>query len=176
LQFELEDFDIYTNCSLGVYEASTGTLRYHTTLVAAGSHDVSNPAVPLVKKKFDYIALYFPNRQHYILYEMNFWIISSVILLIVLIICGSSLYFFYRQKSLNEIQKDFVNNFTHEFKTPVAVINLAAEVLANPSIAQKPEKLEKYAAIVQYQGKYLQEQIERLLRHAHAETHALHLY
>ena len=123
LQFELEDFDIYTNCSLGVYEASTGTLRYHTTLVAAGSHDVSNPAVPLVKKKFDYIALYFPNRQHYILYEMNFWIISSVILLIVLIICGSSLYFFYRQKSLNEIQRDFVNNFTHEFKTPVATLD-----------------------------------------------------
>ena len=176
LQFELEDFDIYTNCSLGVYEASTGTLRYHTTLVAAGSHDVSNPAVPLVKKKFDYIALYFPNRQHYILYEMNFWIISSVILLIVLIICGSSLYFFYRQKSLNEIQKDFVNNFTHEFKTPVATLALAAETLENRSIIEKPEKLFTYAGIVKYQSDYLNKQIEKLLRFAHIESGKLHLH
>src|SRR5438477_671396 len=176
LQFELEDFDIYTNCSLGVYGASTGTLRYHTTLVAAGSHDVSNPAVPLVKKKFDYIALYFPNRQHYILYEMNFWIISSVILLIVLIICGSSLYFFYRQKSLNEIQRDFVNNFTHEFKTPVATLALAAETLENKSIIEKPEKLFTYAGIVKYQSDYLNKQIEKLLRFAHIESGKLHLH
>jgi two-component system phosphate regulon sensor histidine kinase PhoR len=106
---------------------------------------------------------------------MNFWIISSIILLIVLILLGSSIYYLYRQKFLNEIQKDFVNNFTHEFKTPVSVINLAAEVLTNPATAQRPEKLARYAAIVQYQGKYLQEQIERLLRHAYSESNLLHL-
>src|SRR4029078_8710503 len=76
---------------------------------------------------------------------------------------------------LNEIQKDFVNNFTHEFKTPVSVINLAAEVLTNPGISDKPYKLSRYAAIVQHQGHYLQEQIERLLRHAYSESNLLHL-
>jgi two-component system, OmpR family, phosphate regulon sensor histidine kinase PhoR len=106
---------------------------------------------------------------------MNFWIISSIVLLLVLILLGSSIYYLYRQQFLNEIQKDFVNNFTHEFKTPVSVINLAAEVLTNPATTQRPEKLARYAAIVQYQGNYLQEQIERLLRHAYSETNLLHL-
>jgi two-component system phosphate regulon sensor histidine kinase PhoR len=106
---------------------------------------------------------------------MNFWIVGSVFLLIVLILFSGSLYYFYRQKFLNETQKDFVNNFTHEFKTPVSVINLAADVLARPEIIKRPEKLNQYAAIVQYQGKHLQNQIEKLLRYAHAETNLLHL-
>jgi two-component system phosphate regulon sensor histidine kinase PhoR len=107
---------------------------------------------------------------------MNFWLISSAVLLIVLVLFGGSLYYFYRQKFLNETQKDFVNNFTHEFKTPVAVINLAAEVLENPEISKKPERLSKYAGIVKYQGKYLQNQIERLLRYAYSESNHLHLH
>lgn len=175
LQFELEDFDIYTNCSLGVYEAASNQFRYHTTLLSAGTHDRAYHRVPFLKRKYDYIALYFPNRQQYILYEMNFWIISSIILLIVLIICGGSLYFFYRQKTLNEIQREFVQNFTHEFKTPVATLALAAETLENKNIIDKPEKLATYAGIVKYQSAYLNKQIEKLLRFAHIESGRLHL-
>ncbi|HET9824972.1 MAG TPA: HAMP domain-containing sensor histidine kinase [Chitinophagaceae bacterium] len=175
LQFELEDFDIYTNCSIGLYDAAAGAFKYNTTLLSAGTHDRSNPKVPLLKKKYDYLALYFPNRRQWVLYEMNFWIISSVILLIVLIICGGSLYFFYRQKSLNEIQKEFVQNFTHEFKTPVATLALAAETLESKNIIEKPEKLATYAGIVKYQSDHLSKQIEKLLRFAHIESGRLHL-
>src|SRR5581483_7822193 len=74
-----------------------------------------------------------------------------------------------------ELQKDFVNNFTHEFKTPVAVLNLASEVLDNPDITKKPDRLSKYAAIVKYQSKHLQNQIERLLKYAYSESHHLQL-
>ncbi len=175
LQFDLEDFDIYTNCSIGVYKSASNNYIYNTMLLSAGAHDRSNPSIPLLKRKYDYIALYFPNRQKYILYEMNFWILSSIILLIVLIICGGSLYFFYRQKSLNEIQKDFVQNFTHEFKTPVATLALAAETLENKNIIEKPEKLATYAGIVKYQADYLRKQIEKLLKFAHTESGKLHL-
>jgi two-component system phosphate regulon sensor histidine kinase PhoR len=101
--------------------------------------------------------------------------VSSIILLVVLIICGGSLYFFYRQKSLNEIQKDFVQNFTHEFKTPVATLALAAETLENKTIIEKPEKLATYAGIVKYQADYLHKQIEKLLKFAHTESGRLHL-
>jgi len=175
LQFELEDFDIYTNCSIGLFEAKADTFKYNTTLLSAGTRDRSNPAVPLLKRKYDYLALYFPNRRQYVIYEMNFWIISSVILLIVLIIFGGSLYFFYRQKSLNEIQKEFVQNFTHEFKTPVATLALAAETLENKHIVEKPDKLATYAGIVKYQSDHLSKQIEKLLRFAHTESGRLHL-
>jgi two-component system phosphate regulon sensor histidine kinase PhoR len=176
LQSELEDENIFTDCYIGMYDSAKKKYVYTAYLPSATAANKEKIVLPEPHQDFNYLALYFPHRQRYILSLMNFWIIGSVSLLIVLILFSSSLYYFYRQKFLNEIQKDFVNNFTHEFKTPVSVINLAAEVLANPGIAQKPEKLEKYASIVKYQGKYLQEQIERLLRHAHAETHALHLY
>ena len=97
--------------------------------------------MPVVSKDFDHIVLYFPNRRQYILSKMDYWIISSAFLAIVLILFGGSLYYFHRQKFLNETQKDFIHNFTHEFKTPVAVISLAADVLKNPAITEKPEKL-----------------------------------
>ncbi len=175
LQFELEDFDVYTNCSIGVYDSAINNYKYSAILLSAGTQDKSNPAIPLLKRNHDYLSLYFPNRQRYILYEMNFWIVSSAILLIVLIVSAGSLYFLYRQKFFNEIQKDFVQNFTHEFKTPVATLSLAAETLENKTIIEKPEKLATYAGIVKYQADYMHKQIEKLLRFAHIESTHLHL-
>jgi two-component system phosphate regulon sensor histidine kinase PhoR len=174
LRFELEDFDIYTNCTVGIYETSSDKYTYSTTLLSAGSQDKSNPAVPALKRNYDYIALYFPNRQKYILYEMNFWVVGTIILLLVLLVSAGSLYFLYRQKFFNELQKDFIQDFTHEFKTPVATLALAAETLENKTIIEKPEKLATYAGIVKYQADYLHKQIERLLQFAHSESTRLH--
>lgn len=175
LQSELEDEDIFTDCYVGFYNTNRHAYDFVIYLPSATAAKKSNITMPTSGNAYNHLALYFPHRNKYILSKMNFWIISSVILLIVLILLGSSIYYLYRQKFLNEIQRDFVNNFTHEFKTPVSVINLAAEVLTNPSIAERPEKLARYASIVQYQGNYLQEQIERLLRHAYSESNLLHL-
>jgi two-component system phosphate regulon sensor histidine kinase PhoR len=175
LQFELEDFDVYTNCTIGIYKAGDNKYKYSVTLLSAGTQDRSNPSIPLLKRNYDYLSLYFANRQRYILSEMNFWIVSSAILLIVLIISAGSLYFLYRQKFFNEIQKDFVQNFTHEFKTPVATLSLAAETLENKTIIEKPEKLATYAGIVKYQADYMNKQIEKLLRFANIESTSLHL-
>jgi two-component system, OmpR family, phosphate regulon sensor histidine kinase PhoR len=175
LQSELEDEDIFTDCYTGFYNARRNAYSFVAYLPSATTARNEKIAMPPSEERFNHLTLYFPHRNKYILSKMNFWIISSVILLLVLILLGSSIYYLYRQKFLNEIQKDFVNNFTHEFKTPVSVINLAAEVLTNPGIANRPDKLARYAAIVEYQGHYLQEQIERLLRHAYSESNLLHL-
>jgi two-component system phosphate regulon sensor histidine kinase PhoR len=172
---ELEDEDIFTDCYAGFYNASKRQYDFTIYLPSATADSKENISMPLSGEPYNHLTLYFPHRNKYILSKMNFWIISSIVLLLVLILLGSSIYYLYRQQFLNEIQKDFVNNFTHEFKTPVSVINLAAEVLTNPSTAQRPEKIARYAAIVQYQGQYLQEQIERLLRHAYSESNLLHL-
>ncbi len=175
LQSELEDEDIFTDCYAGFYNASKKKYDFVLYLPSATADQREHITMPVFDEPYNYLALYFPHRTKYVLSKMNFWMISSLFLLMVLILLGSSIYYLYRQKFLNEIQKDFVNNFTHEFKTPVSVINLAAEVLTNPATADRPEKIARYAAIVQYQGNYLQEQIERLLRHAHSESNLLHL-
>jgi two-component system, OmpR family, phosphate regulon sensor histidine kinase PhoR len=175
LQSELEDEDIFTDCYAAFYNAKRNAYDFVVYLPSATAAKNLKVTMPSLAKPYNHLVLYFPHRNKFILSKMNFWIFSGVILLIVLILLGSSIYYLYRQRFLNEIQRDFVNNFTHEFKTPVSVINLAAEVLTNPATAERPEKLARYASIVQYQGKYLEEQIEKLLRHAYSESNLLHL-
>lgn len=176
LQSELEDENIFTDCYAGFYDVRQKKYILTLYLPSATSAKKESVNMPSSQEKYDHLTLFFPHRKSYILSRMNFWITSSVILLVVLILFGGSIYYLYRQTFLNEAQKDFVNNFTHEFKTPVSVINLAAEVLTNPATASKPEKLAKYAAIVEFQGHYLQNQIERLLHHAYSESNLLHLH
>lgn len=175
LQFELEDFDVFTDCHFGVYNKAAGKYIYTTILTAAGTKEKKKLTLPVIHRPHDYIALYFPNRGNYILSQMNFWIISSAVLLIVLILFSASLYYFYKQKFVNETQKDFIHNFTHEFKTPVSVIGLAADVLKDGELVHKPEKLVTYSNIVKYQANYLHNQIERLLQFAYTESHQIHL-
>jgi two-component system phosphate regulon sensor histidine kinase PhoR len=175
LHYELEDFGIFTDCHIGIYSADSGKYIYTGILESAGRKQKKDIILPDPSGGKDHLALNFPNRRQYILAQMDFWIISSAFLLIVLILFSASLYFFYRQKFKNEIQKDFIHNFTHEFKTPVSVISLAADVLKTPGIADKPEKLNTYANIVGYQSNYLHSQIEKLLQFAHAESRQLHL-
>jgi len=174
LQNQLEYLEIFTDCYLGIYSARDKKYIYTTVLRSATTRGKHTFTIPVTSRGYDHVVLYFPNRQQYILGKMDFWITSSVILLLVLILFGGSLYYFYRQKFLNEIQKDFIHNFTHEFKTPVSVISLAADVLKNPAITEKPEKLATYAGIVGYQAAYLQSQTEKLLNFAYTESRQLH--
>jgi two-component system phosphate regulon sensor histidine kinase PhoR len=92
-----------------------------------------------------------------------------------LIAFGASIFYLYRQKFLNETQKDFVNNFTHEFKTPLAVIKIAAEVLQQPNIIDKPERLRNYAGIIDEQSTHLENQIQRLLEITYTDRSSLPL-
>ncbi|HNF02282.1 MAG TPA: HAMP domain-containing sensor histidine kinase, partial [Ferruginibacter sp.] len=75
----------------------------------------------------------------------------------------------------NETQRDFVNNFTHEFKTPLAVIKIASDVLQQKNIVEKPEKLNNYAGIISEQTSHLQAQVQRLLEIAYTDRSSLPL-
>jgi two-component system phosphate regulon sensor histidine kinase PhoR len=175
LQYELDDFEIFTSCQVALYSRQRQKYIFTSVLHSPVGKDGSLKELPVIQRSYDYILLSFPYRERYILSQMNFWILSSAVLLLVLILLGASLYYFYRQKFLNETQKDFIHNFTHEFKTPVAVIGLAADVLKNKNIAEKPEKLATYAGIVEYQAAYLNNQIERLLKFAYTDSGTVHL-
>jgi two-component system phosphate regulon sensor histidine kinase PhoR len=175
LQYELEDFEIFTSCHLGIYSSKANAYVYKTVFRSAVGKEAAEANLPLITRPYDYIALSFPYRQRYILSQLNFWMISSAVLLLVLVLFSASLYYFYKQKFLNETQKDFIHNFTHEFKTPVAVIGLAADVLKDERIVEKPAKLNTYAHIVEYQANYLHKQIERLLKFAYTDSNHIRL-
>ncbi|WP_276482811.1 sensor histidine kinase [Paraflavitalea pollutisoli] len=174
LKHELNDFDVLTDAYISLYSARTGKyVAQEYVAAAAARYDPSNIALPLYPRPHDYVLLYFPHRNKYVLAQMNFWFISTAILFIVLIGLAVILFYFYRQKFLAEVQKDFVNNFTHEFKTPLAVMKISAEVLLQDKIVQQPERLFKYAHIIQHQTAHLQSQVERLLHIASTDGHKI---
>lgn len=169
---EFSDFDVLTDVKLGAYSSSLKKYVYENYIPTAASGFQITPAMglPVYSQDYDHILLFFPHRSQYILGEMNFWIISSVALFLALIGLAISLFYFYRQKFLAEVQKDFVNNFTHEFKTPLAVIRIASDVLAQNDITEKPDRLKRYSSIIQNQTTHLQNQVEKLLKSASAEN------
>jgi two-component system phosphate regulon sensor histidine kinase PhoR len=177
LQREFIIFDVLTDCKLGAFSKDSKKYIYAEYIPAPASgypvQEVTD--LPVFANDFDHILLYFPNRNNYILGQMNFWIIGSVVLFITLIGLAVSLFYFYRQKFLSEIQKDFVNNFTHEFKTPLAVMKIASEVLAQSSIVNQPGKLQRYTEIIKNQTEHLQNQVGRLLKAASSDNSSLHI-
>jgi two-component system phosphate regulon sensor histidine kinase PhoR len=174
IQDEFVDFGVLTDCKLGAYSSTEKKYVYEEFIPAPASRYAGiKPVVqelPVFTKDYDHILLYFPHRHEYVLEQMDFWIVSTIVLFVALIGLAASLFYFYRQKFLAEIQKDFVNNFTHEFKTPLAVMKIASDVLAQNSILHQPDRLERYATIIKNQTEHLQSQVERLLRTASIES------
>jgi len=175
LQREFTDFDVLTDVKLGAYSNKEKKYVYQEYVPTPASRYNIQAVndLPAYAYDYDHILLYFPHRSKYILGEMNFWIISSVVLFLALLGLAVSLFYFYRQKFLAEIQKDFVNNFTHEFKTPLAVMKIAADVLAQPNIIHQPDRLTRYSAIIKNQTEHLQSQVERLLKASAIENRKL---
>lgn len=168
IEHEFADFDVLTDAYLAQYHpraANFVTTHYLSTAASRYAED-KNARLNIYHKPFPYFLLYFPHRKKYVLSQMTFWFASSGVLVIVLVALAVSLFYFYRQKFLAEVQKDFVNNFTHEFKTPLAVMKIAADVLQQNNITEKPEKLKNYANIINNQTNHLQNQVERLLQTA----------
>jgi len=177
LNEEFQDAQVFSDCWLGVYSVAKSDYDYQVYLPAAASRNplMSEYSLPLYQKDFSYLHLYFPHRRQYILKQLSIWIGGTALLLLSLAAFSIILFFFYKQKTLNEIQRDFVNNFTHEFKTPLAVMKLATDVLVNPSITQQPERLKKYGSIIKQQTEHLQQQVEKLLKTARTDVHELPL-
>jgi len=162
---ELESFDIFTDCKMAVYDHNKNRYVYDAYLPSAGSSKTRDTSMlmPLVQKGYSYVYLFFPHRNKYIISQMTGWIVSSALLLLVLIGFAASLYYFFKQKFLVEIQKDFINNVTHEFSTPLSVIELSVDGLNKPADKKNPEKQEKYINAIRYQAEYLKNHISNLV-------------
>ena len=111
------------------------------------------------------LGVYFIKQNAYIINRMIFLlIVSSLFLLIVVVSFIYTILTLLRQKKLSEMKTDFVNNMTHEFKTPIATISLASEMLSKPSVLESKEKLMKYANIIYEENARLKNQVEQVLQ------------
>lgn len=109
------------------------------------------------------IGVYFPGKREYILGQMQVFVISGVGLFVIICFFIYILYVILRQKKLSEIKTDFINNMTHEFKTPISTISLSADTLLKPGIEQKPERIARYAKIIKDEGLRLRNHVDKIL-------------
>ncbi len=169
-QFMLHN--LITDFEYGQYDCamdSMVSMKYVSMLHGNTEKDGTLVELPIEQRENYYFAVHFPNRKQYVGEQLHVWIYSSLFLLAVIVIMILTVYVIMKQKRLSEIQKDFVNNMTHEFKTPLATIQLSAEVLKKPDIVEKPQRLLNYATLIDKEASLLALQIERVLHMAHAE-------
>lgn len=131
------------------------------------------------KKDGHYFTVYFPEIQSESLaatldtsYSPYFYLIFIV--LVVLIFFGFTINIILRQKRLSEVKTDFINNMTHELKTPISTIGLSAEMIMRSDGADR-EKLQQYASIIFKENKRLEHQVERVLNVAKMDKDKLSL-
>ena len=122
-----------------------------------------------------YFGVYFPSKESYILSKMGIWVFSSSIILVIIIFFAYTINVILKQKRLSEIKNDFINNITHEFKTPISTISLSADVLLQNNITNEPERLFNYANIIKAENNRLKNQVDKVLQLATLDKDKLKL-
>ncbi len=110
-----------------------------------------------------YFGIYFPSRKQHILGSINSIYILSGILIFVVLFLAYALIVILQQRRFSELQKDVVNNLTHEFKTPLSSIVLSADVLNEKDIVNEPDRIVRYSQIIKTQANTLLQHIEKVL-------------
>ncbi len=178
LEQELAHRSIDTEIEYAVYDCFSDDLVYGNCCKPGQKDVVKEDAEPLVK--FDdlvyYFVVKFPEKKTYLL--SNIWqtILFNAIALLACIFFAYSMWVILRQKKLSEQQTDFINNMTHEFKTPISSIKIAADVFEKNDYIKNDKRLSHYASIIKDQNKRLNDQVEKVLNIARSEEDGFELH
>ncbi len=117
-----------------------------------------------------------PNAKHIVIRQLR-WMIAGAILFTLILLAAFyvTLNALIRQKKLSEIKNDFINNMTHEFKTPLATISLAVDALRNEKVIQNREKMNYFGGIIKEENKRMNKQVETILQAALSDRQELQL-
>ncbi len=129
------------------------------------------------KDKNDYVLyVNFPEKKEYIMANIkNQLILASTFILFIILAFASAIYQLLKQKKISEIKTDFINNMTHEFKTPIATINLALDAIKNPKIIEDNDKVLKYVKMIRQENKRMHAQVENVLQISKLEKNQLEI-
>lgn len=118
----------------------------------------------------------FPERKRYLISSILWMIVLSIIFTgIIILAYVSAIYQLIRQRQISQIKTDFINNMTHEFKTPIATINLALDSIRNPKIINDREKVMRYLGMIKDENKRMHAQVENVLRISKLEKNELNI-
>ncbi len=169
LKQEMASHDVKQNFEYGIYDCVKNQIQYGGYVCATSNCDSTKSVqyeFPPLKLSNYYFGVYFTDRKLNMVSEMGNWFFSSALLLVVFSFFAYALWVIFKQKRLSEIQNDFINNMTHEFKTPISTISISSEVLMNPNILEKPERLLSYATIIKKEAARLKKNVDTVLQTA----------
>ena len=112
----------------------------------------------------NYLYVYFPERDKYIFSSVRFMIPSFGFTFVLLVVFLCTIVIAFRQKKLSEMKNDFINNMTHEFKTPISTISLAAQMLNDDTMRKSPTMMQHISTVINDETKRLRFQVEKVLQ------------
>ena len=181
---ELENRGIKLNYNYGVYDKEEkayviindqysvmfGDEVLATDFESNKSLDASKYRVdlfPSLQGSPGYLAIHFPNRTSWLWESIWDILMISVILMLIILFCFAyTIQVIIRQKKLSEMKTDFINNMTHEFKTPIATISLATDSITSPMIISDEGKVQRFAGIIKQENQRMLSQVEKVLQMA----------
>ena len=111
-----------------------------------------------------YLSVYFPHKQAHLIAQLEFWKYSSIVILLIVIFFSYTIAVLLREKRLSTVRNDFVNNMTHELKTPLSTLTLSTDALSAPGIVNQPDRLKTYVQIIKNETERLKGQLDKVLQ------------
>ncbi|SEM12309.1 hypothetical protein SAMN04487910_4181 [Aquimarina amphilecti] len=180
LKKELAERDMKVDFEYAIYSNALAT-KVRSDDFSANESDGNTFAVPLFVNNEDGSSLYqlyvnFTGKNRYILSTIKGMAILSIIFTLVIVVAYSSaLSQLLQQRQISQIKTDFINNMTHELKTPIATINLALDAIKNPKIADDEDKRKRYMKMIREENKRMLTQVENVLRISQLEKNELNI-
>ncbi|NQV02024.1 MAG: HAMP domain-containing histidine kinase [Bacteroidia bacterium] len=139
---------------------SAGFLEPHEAM----DHLVSLFPNDVIEKPYQ-LMVYFPGQRSHILKSLSVLMFGSILFtMIILFSSGLSIFVIIRQKKISDIKTDFINNMTHEFKTPIATISIAADSINNPKVIDSPDQIKSYTRIIKEENIRMNTRVEQILQ------------
>ncbi len=188
LKRQFYDQSINQDFQYGIYDCFSDSIVFGNLIKyskATGYAPASDTMAGITSAKLPwktdghYFTVVFPNVMAKTIEEptefISPWIYVTIIVVLVMIFFGYTITVILRQKRLSEVKTDFINNMTHELKTPISTIGLSSEMLMRTDFTNEPEKLQRYASIIFKENKRLENQVERVLNVAKLDKEELTL-
>ena len=162
-EYAIFDQDSITKISSEKFDLSN---QSYSSLIFKDENDLSNYSLKVA----------FPGRTPFLLGSLVSVIITSIIFTSIIIIAYvTTILLLLRQRQISQIKTDFINNMTHEFKTPIATINLALSAIKNPKTIVNKDKVKKYLQMIYDENNRMHDQVENVLMISHLERNQLNI-
>jgi two-component system phosphate regulon sensor histidine kinase PhoR len=177
LENEFRSRNLTTNFEYSIYDCFTDSLVYggYVKLTDEPLIRSEDEFLPKWDRESHYFGVYFPDKQSYLISQMTIWLFSSAILIVVIVFFAYTLSVILKQKRLSEIKNDFINNMTHELKTPISTISASAELLRSGNLDAWPEKRNRYYQMISDESYRLKLQVEKVLQMAQFDRNEIDL-